>query len=233
MKSGEFGGKPGGGVSAFTIDPIPEILGCSTNNRVSGADPCHLTIDRRKKTLLVANYTGGNVSAVVNTIRWHTWTINRPQASRRLRSKEQQKGPHAHCIILDRSERYALAADLGIDKIMIYKFNTDRKTRTRVNNPECNFKAGAGPRHLTIHPNGRWVYVINELDSTMTALCYTTNETARSRRSKTVSTLPNDFSGVSYCADVHVSPSGQVSLWFKSEVTTVSLSSRSTRAPAN
>ena len=122
--------------------------------------------------------------------------------------KEQQKGPHAHCIILDRSERYALAADLGIDKVMIYRFDKTTGKLTPGKQASADLQQGAGPRHLTLHPNGRYLYVINELDSTMTAFKY--NAPAGTlTQIETVSTLPSDFSGVSYCADVHVSPSGR------------------------
>jgi 6-phosphogluconolactonase len=122
--------------------------------------------------------------------------------------KEQQKGPHAHCIIFDRLERHALAADLGIDKVMIY--GSDRATGklTPANQPFAELKPGAGPRHLSFHPSGKFLYVINELDSTMAAFKY--NELNGTLTDiETVSTLPSDFSGTSYCADVHVSPAGK------------------------
>jgi 6-phosphogluconolactonase len=122
--------------------------------------------------------------------------------------KEQQKGPHAHCIILDASERYALAADLGIDKVMIYRFDPLTGKLTPGKQASAELQAGAGPRHLTLHPNGKYLYVINELDSTLTTLKYNA-ATGTLSQIDTVSTLPSDFSGVSYCADVHVSPSGK------------------------
>jgi 6-phosphogluconolactonase len=122
--------------------------------------------------------------------------------------KEQQKGPHAHCIILDRSERYALAADLGIDKVMIYRFDPATGKLTPGKQPSAELQQGAGPRHLKLHPNGKYLYVINELDSTMTAFKYNGVQGTLTQI-ETVSTLPSDFSGTSYCADVHVSPSGR------------------------
>jgi 6-phosphogluconolactonase len=122
--------------------------------------------------------------------------------------KEQQKGPHAHCIIFDRLERHALAADLGIDKVMIYRFDRATGKLTPAKQPFAELKPGAGPRHLSFHPSGKFLYVINELDSTMAAFKY--NELSGTLTDiETVSTLPSDFSGTSYCADVHVSPSGK------------------------
>ncbi len=205
---GEYLGKPSGGVSAFAIDAETKHLRLRNEQPSLGADPCHLSIDRRKKTLLVANYTGGNVSALSvrsdGTLGPSTDLENHEGSG----PKEQQKGPHAHCIIFDPSERYALAADLGIDKIMIYQFNSATGKLEPGKQPSIQLKAGAGPRHLTFHPNGRWVYVINELDSTMTTLQYS-RQSGTLTEIETVSTLPSDFSGVSYCADLHVSPSGK------------------------
>ena len=106
------------------------------------------------------------------------------------------------------SERYALAADLGIDKVMIYRFDRATGKLTPGKQPSAELQQGAGPRHLTLHPNGKYLYVINELDSTMTAFKYNA-PTGTLTQIETVSTLPSDFSGVSYCADVHVSPSGR------------------------
>jgi 6-phosphogluconolactonase len=173
-----------------------------------GADPCHLTLDRKGKTLLVANYTGGSITALPvrsdGTLGMATEVKQHEGSS----IKEQQKGPHAHCIILDAAERYALAADLGIDKVMIYQLDPRTGKLTPGKQPSADLQQGAGPRHLKFHPNGKYLYVINELDSTMTAFKYNGLQGTLTHID-TVSTLPSDFSGVSYCADVHVSRSGR------------------------
>ena len=205
---GEYLGKPGGAVSAYAIEPPGFDLRLKNEQATNGADPCHLTLDRQGKTLLVANYTGGSLTALPvrsdGTLGMATEVKQHEGSS----IKEQQKGPHAHCIILDQSERYALAADLGIDKVMIYRFDRATGKLTPGKQPSAELQQGAGPRHLTLHPNGKYLYVINELDSTMTAFNY--NGTAGTLTLiETVSTLPSDFTGVSYCADVHVSPSGR------------------------
>ncbi len=205
---GEYAGKPGGAVSAFAIDPATGNLRFLNEQATNGADPCHLTVDSRKKTLLVANYTGGNLTVLPlrpDGTLGMALEIKQHEGSG---PKEQQKAPHAHCVILDRAERHALAADLGIDKVMIYRFDRASGRLTPATQPFAELKAGAGPRHLTLHPNGRFLYVINELDSTMTAFKYD-GVKGTLTEIETVSTLPSDFSGVSYCADVHVSPSGR------------------------
>ena len=205
---GEYAGKPGGGVSAFAIDPATGSLRLLNEQATQGADPCYLSIDNKKSALLVANYTGGSVTVLPvrtdGTLSMAT-DVKQHEGSG---PKEQQKGPHAHCVILDRNERYALAADLGTDKVMIYRFDRTARKLSPANQPFAELTAGAGPRHLTLHPSGKYLYVINELDSTMTSFKY--NETQGSLTLiETVSTLPGDFTGTSYCADVHVSASGR------------------------
>jgi len=205
---GQYAGKPGGGVSAFAIDPANGNLRLLNEQATQGADPCYLTIDHNKRTLLVANYTGGSVSTLPLRSDGTLGMVIDLKQHEGSGIKEQQKGPHAHCIILDRLERYALAADLGTDKVMIYRFDSSIGKLTPAKQPWAELQAGAGPRHLTFHPNGKYVYVINELDSTLAVFQY--NETNGTlTQFDTVSTLPSDFSGVSYCADVHVSASGK------------------------
>ena len=203
-----FGGKSSGAVSAFAIHPTTGSLKFLNQQASMGADPCHVIVDRTRRFAFVANYTGGNVSVfpiqrdgrlspATQVIQHHGSSV-----------KEQQKGPHAHCVILDRSNRHAFASDLGLDKIMIYRFDSRAGKLEPGKEPWVQVRSGAGPRHFTFHPNGRYAYVIDELDSTLTVFSYQElNGILRSIQ--TVSTLPRDFSGHNDCADVHVSPSGK------------------------
>jgi len=173
-----------------------------------GADPCYLTVDRKRNSLLVANYTGGNVAVLPIKRDGRLGPATDLKQHEGSSIKEQQKGPHAHCIILDRAERHALAADLGIDKVLIYRFDERTGKLSPGKQPWAPLRPGAGPRHLTLHPSSKYVYVINELDSTVTTFKYDGVNGTLSPLD-TVSTLPGDFSGSSYCADVHVSQSGK------------------------
>ena len=110
--------------------------------------------------------------------------------------------------LLTPSDRYVYAADLGLDKIMIYKFDSGRGRLTPNEQPWVKTKPGAGPRHFTFHPNGRFAYVINELDSTIVTYAYDPCYGAL-REIQAVSTLPEKFKGVNYPADIHVAPSGR------------------------
>ena len=205
---GEYAGKPGGAVSAFAIDPVTRNLRLLNEQATNGADPCYLSVDSRKRTLLVANYTGGNVSQFPLRSDGTLGMVAEVKQHEGSGPKEQQKGPHAHCVIFDRSERHAVAADLGIDKVMIYRFDRATGKLSLAKQPFAELKPGAGPRHLSFHPSGKFLYVINELDSTLSAFQYDEREGTLTMI-ETVSTLPSDFSGTSYCADVHVSPSGK------------------------
>jgi 6-phosphogluconolactonase len=204
---GDYLAKPSGGVSAFAMDRSGNLR-LLNEQATQGADPCYLSIDEKKRTLLVANYTGGNVSVLPVRSDGTLGMVSEVKQHEGSGPKEQQKGAHAHCIILDRSERFAFAADLGIDKVMIYRFDRAGGKLTPNKQPFAELQPGAGPRHLAFHPNGQYLYVICELDSTMTTFKYNEKDGTLTHVD-TVSTLPSDFSGVSYCADVHVSASGK------------------------
>lgn len=203
----EFEGKPSGAVSAYAIASDGSLRFLNQQPSM-GSDPCHLTVDRKRSSLLVANYTGGNLALLPVLKDGTLGPASDVKQHEGSGPKEQQNGPHAHCIILDARERHALAADLGADKIMIYRFDAATRKLLPGKQPFAALKAGAGPRHLTLHPNSRFAYVINELDSTMTTFSYNAT-TGTLTTVDTVSTLPAGFSDVSYCADVHVSPSGK------------------------
>ena len=204
----QFEGKASGGVSAYAIDKTGK-LNLLNQQPSMGADPCYLTVDSKRTSLLVANYTGGNVALLPilkNGTLGPATDVKQHEGSG---PKEQQKGPHAHCIILDTHERYALAADLGSDKVMIYRFDSAaHHLQPGKQQLWSTLQAGAGPRHLVLHPNGRYAYVINELDSTLTTLNFNASAGTLTT-TDTVSTLPSGFTDVSYCADVHVSANGK------------------------
>jgi 6-phosphogluconolactonase len=200
--------KPAGAVSAFNIDPNSHELTSLNQQPSEGADPCHLMVDHHRKCVLVANYTGGNVAVLPLQSDGSLGAPVDVEQHQGSGPREQQKAPHAHCIKLDRANRYAYAADLGSDKVMIYRFNRATTKLEPAQQPFAALHSGAGPRHLTLHPNGRFLYVINELDSSITTFrCDPVTGSLTAFES--VSTLPRDFTGTSYCADIHISRSGR------------------------
>lgn len=204
----DLDGKRTGGVSAFAIDAAGNKLTFINQQPSEGADPCHLSFDRQRKNLLVANYTGGTVAVLPIQRDGSLRAAIDVKQHEGSGPREQQKSAHAHCIKLDRANRFAFAADLGSDKVMIYRFNPLTGKLEPSSQPFATLHPGAGPRHLTFHPNGKYLYVINELDSSLTTFKY---DAAKGTLTafETVSTLPRDFVGTSYCADIHVSKSGR------------------------
>ena len=200
--------KPEGTVSAFAINRRTGELSLLNQQSSHGADPCHVSVDSRSKSVLVANYTSGSL-AVFPIQRGGTIgeavDVEQHEGSGPC---EQQKGPHAHCIKLDQANRFAFSADLGNDHVMIYRFNPLNGKLEPATQASATLHPGAGPRHLAFHPNGRFLYVINELDSSLTTFKY---DAARGTLTafETVSALPRDFRDKSYCADIHVAQSGR------------------------
>jgi 6-phosphogluconolactonase len=205
----EFGGKPTGAVSAFSIDSETGELTYLNTRSTRGTGPCYVSVDKTGRYVLVANYSGGSVCVLPiqdNGKLGDATDFVQHQGS--SVNPRRQEGPHAHSIIVGPSNRYAFAADLGLDKIMIYKFDSTEGKLEPNDEPWAKIKAGAGPRHFTFHPSGRYAYLINELDNTLVAFSY--DETRGTLKElQTAPALPEDFAGTSYCADVHVAPSGK------------------------
>ncbi|WP_310394981.1 lactonase family protein [Hymenobacter sp.] len=202
-----FRGAAGGGVSAFAVDPRTGALTALNQQPSAGASPCYVSLDRTGKAALVANYSAGNVSllpvaadgqlAAPSATAQHTGSGPHPN----------QTSPHAHCFIPDPANAYAFAVDLGTDQVVGYRLNPAAGQLTRQAEPAFVARPGAGPRHLVFHPNGKRAYLINELNSTVTALAYDA-AAGRFRELQTVSTLPAGYAGPNSCADIHVAPNG-------------------------
>lgn len=199
---------PTGAVSAFRIDSKTYQLTQLNQQSSEGADPCHLMVEPRGRSLLLANYSSGTVSVLPIQRDGSLGAASDVERHEGSGPREQQKSAHAHCVKLDRANRFAFVADLGADKVMIYRFNQMTGKLEPGQQTSATLHPGAGPRHLAFHPNGKYLYVINELDSSLTTFKYdAANGTLTAF--ETVSTLPRDFTGTSYCADVHVSKSGR------------------------
>jgi 6-phosphogluconolactonase len=205
-ESGEFNGKKGGGVTAFAIDRRTGDLK-KLNEQQSPGVPCHVSVHPSGRFVLAANYGGGNVVMYpVNPDGSLAEQSHVAQHAGKGGDPKRQDGPHAHAIMIDAAGRFAFAPDLGIDKVMSYKIDTVNKQL--LPNGSAPTKPAAGPRHFDFHPNGQFAYVINELNSTVTAFAYNKTK-GELTELQTISTLPADFQGTNYCADIHVHPSGK------------------------
>lgn len=208
---GTFDGKPTGSVSAFAVDAASGQLTPLNRQPSGGAGPAHVSTDRAGRHVLVANYGGGSVAVLPidadGRLRPPSAVVQHTGASV---NPDRQKAPHAHSIKVDPGDRFAYAADLGIDKVMIYRFDPAGGTLAPATPPFAALEPGAGPRHLAFHPQGRFAYVINELHCTITAFGVNP-ETGALTPVQTVSTLPAGQAvqkGYS-TAEVQVHPSGR------------------------
>jgi 6-phosphogluconolactonase len=205
----EFAGKKSGALSAFAVDQRTGELRLLNQQPSLGGAPCYVIVDRAGRFVLVANYAGGNVAVL--PIRRDGSLGEATDVKQDLGSSinaERQEGPHAHCIVLDSANRFAYACDLGTDKIMIFRFDGRRGKLIPNGSPWVQVKPGAGPRHLTFHPDGRFAYVINELHATVTAFAHNRAQ-GNLKGVQTIATLPADFTGADTSADIHVSPDGR------------------------
>ena len=205
----EFDGQPGGVVSAFEIHSTTGELTYLNRKPSGGAEPCYLSVDATGKYVLVANYTGGSVAVfpiqengelgeICDLVHHKGSSVN----------EERQTSPHPHSVMIDPTNRYVFVPDLGIDKVMIYKLDlVDGKLLSNTQ-ASVQVQAGAGPRHFDFHPNLQYAYLINELNCTLTAFAYERSG-GLLKEIQSISTLPDDFEGVSHCADVHVHQSGK------------------------
>ena len=158
---------------------------------------------------MIANYGSGSVAVFPLAANGELGPVSAfVQDSGSSVNPQRQEGPHAHCIVTDPGDRFAFVCDLGLDKVMIFAFDSSKGTLTPAHAPFVAVAPGAGPRHIAFHPNGRWAYVINEMGSTITSFAYDADRGGL-REVQTESTLPKDFSGQSTCAEVAVHPSGR------------------------
>jgi 6-phosphogluconolactonase len=203
-----FEGKPGGAVSAFSLDGKSGKLELLNQQSSRGAGPCHLVVDPSGRNVLVANYGGGSVAVLPIEPNGRLQPASSfVQHEGKSVNPRRQEAPHAHSINLDPAGKFAVVADLGLDQVLVYRFDPEQGRLTANDPPHTAVAAGAGPRHFAFHPSGRFAYVINEMQSSVTAFDYDAKQ-GRLIQSQTVSTLPAAHQGNS-TAEVQVHPSGK------------------------
>jgi 6-phosphogluconolactonase len=199
-----------GAITAFAIDPKTGDLKMLNEKTSGGAGPCHLVVDAAGKNVLAANYGGGSVTVVPIKA---DGSLAEPSAfiqhSGMVADPQRQGSPHAHSINLDAANHFAFAADLGLDKVFVYKFDAAKGTLTPNDPPFASLAPVAGPRHFAFHPSGKFAYAINEINLTVTPFAYDAEKGVLTPL-KSVSTVPEgvDRKGLS-TAEVQVHPSGK------------------------
>jgi 6-phosphogluconolactonase len=203
-------GKNDDTISAFAIDAKSGKLTLLNTVSSRGSSPCHLGLDKTARFLAVANYSSGSVAVlhvmpdgrlgeVAGFDEQHGSSVN----------PERQKGPHAHSVVFSPDNRFLLSADLGTDKVMIYRFDAASGKIAANNPPGVSVGPGSGPRHLEFHPNGRFVYLINEMASTVQLLHYDP-ATGVLDAGQALSTLPEGFTASNTAAEIATNAAGSV-----------------------
>jgi 6-phosphogluconolactonase len=197
-----------GSVTSFRINAEDGSLELINTQPSYGFAPCYITVDSKNRMAFVVNYVGGIV--LVYPLA-EDGSLN--QASQVLRlegsgSHSRQESSHPHSVILSRDEQYVFVADLGTDLIMIYKVDYQKHELVPAGIPSVSVSSEAGPRHMVFDPEGDYLYVVNELSSSVSVFSFN-RERGELSFLQEISTLPDDFEGESWCADIHISNDGK------------------------
>lgn len=203
----EDGGQKGGQVSAYAFDKRSGGLKL-INKQVSGDHPCYVSVTKDGKWVTAGNYSGGSLAVFrVNSDGSLKPAAQTIQHEGNGASKSRQEKPHVHATVFSPKEDYLFVPDLGIDKVMIYKFNpSSAQPLTPAQTPFTEVKAGNGPRHFTFHPNGKFAYLIEELSGSVSAFQYGNGKLTAIQN---IITHPEDYKGDIGSADIHLSPDGK------------------------
>lgn len=197
-----------GGVSTLMITRESGALTRMGMQSSGGRGPCYVSVDPSRRAALVANYDSGSVALLPIGEDGALGAVAAVvQHSGRGPNAERQEAPHAHCIVAHSASRFALAADLGTDRVLVYDLDTRAGTLRHRESGDARMHPGAGPRHIAFHPSLPFVFVTNELDSTVATLRFDADRGTLSLLS-TVPTIPKSWSGENYPADVHLAPGG-------------------------
>jgi len=205
----EMSGKATGAVRAFSIDKSSGALTLLAQQPSEGAAPCYVCTDRKGHFALVANYAGGTISVLPLSARGALLKASQVvQQTGTGPVSDRQEKAHVHCVIPHPSNRFVVAADLGADRVFVYRLDDKRGTLRREETSDAVMPPGTGPRHLAFHPRLPLLFVSGELNSTVTALrC--DPQTSALTSAQTISTLPAGWTGSNYPADIHVAPDGR------------------------
>lgn len=198
-----------GGVSAFAVDARSGALSFLNHVRTQGRGPSHLSLDRSGRYVLNANYGGAYVEihAIERDGRIGNRTAFVELTGRSVHPVRQTRA-YPHWFGVDPSNRFALAADLGSDRIMVYRFDRESGAIEPNDPPWASVRPGSGPRHLAWHPNGRFLYAVQELSNEVVSYAWD-DERGTLTELQTVSTLPPGFSGENTAAEIGVHTNGR------------------------
>jgi 6-phosphogluconolactonase len=213
-----FRNAPGGSVSSFSVDPADGHLTLLARANSGGMGPAHLSVHPSGKYLLTANYAGGRVAVLpigsggeikepsqIILDKGELGPTKPASAPPGNNAVSGHDAPHAHMIQADASGKFVLSADLGLDELLIWRFDVATGILTPNDPPAFKLPAGDGPRHFVFHPNGKWLFVLQEEGSTLVT-CDWDGVAGTLRARSTVSTLPKGFVGTNFTSEIRLSP---------------------------
>jgi 6-phosphogluconolactonase len=197
-------------VSAFAIDAATRALTPLNQLPALGEDPCYISFDRTGKYAFIANYSSGNIAVfpILSDGQLGKATATVQDSGTLGPNKERQEGPHSHWIEASPDNRFLLVADLGLDEVLIYRFDAATGSVTPNQPAFARLKAGAGPRHAAFDRNGKFLFVASEMDSTVTSFSWDAKKGAP-KETGAVSTLPAGYSGRNEVAEIALHPNGK------------------------
>jgi len=204
-----FQGQKSGSVTAFAIDRKSGKLTLLNQVPSRGEGPCFVALDDAGKHVLVANYGSGSAAIfpVLEDGRLGEASAV-VQHGGHGPDPVRQEGPHPHDVGITHNKQFAIVTDLGLDQLFVYRFDPEKGTLTANNPPSLKVAPGLGPRHFALAPNSKFLYVINELISSVTAFSFDDTK-GTEREIATVSTLPNGYKGTSFASEIALSPDGK------------------------
>ncbi|MCG2459317.1 lactonase family protein [Flavobacteriaceae bacterium F89] len=204
-------GNGNGGASAFSFDPVSGKIDFINYQASGGNGPCYISVDDQNRFAFVANYGGGSLAAIpINrdgSLGLAIQSIRHGGGSSVARSQDR---PHVHSTVLSPDNRFLFASDLGTDKVNIYRVDYSKPNPLTSANPEyTSVEAGSGPRHFVFHPNGKFAYLIKEIDGSVTVFDY---KDGKLSEKQSVILTPSNYkseNGTPDSADIHISPDGK------------------------
>ena len=198
-----------GSVSSYRIDPENGTITHLNDQPSQGSESCHISIDSKGRLVFVSNYSTGNLSVfpVLENGSLDTFSDVEQHSGNSI-NEQRQKAPHVHQSIVSPDDNFLYVSDLGIDLVKAYSIDYDKNSVTGIPGSDGIVEKGSGPRHSTIEKNQKFAYVINELASTVTVFKINEGD-GQLIPIQTLSTVPDDYKEVNYCADIHIDPSGE------------------------
>jgi 6-phosphogluconolactonase len=199
-------GGQGKGISAFAFDPASGKLSFLNSGSAGGNGPCYISVDDKKQVVFTGNYGGGSLSATrLNSDGSLTTEVQVIQHEGSSVNKSRQDKPHVHAVVLSPDNKYLFVPDLGTDKVNVYRFDPSAG-QPLTENGFASVNPGGGPRHLTFHPNGKYAYLVLEMEGAVAAFNY---KDGKLNALKTITMLAPGFDGKVGAADIHISPDGK------------------------